>query len=276
MSILDEIRPSAKTNVYDLLDEAGFDISDWVASQGRAPSPAANPKYSRNWAFIEADKVAMTIWYGSLSEQDGVVSYSRNARKIAQTTTGQTRRRAIEQDEAMRTANQQALPVVAILCAGKQRNRMDPHSTASQVHYRGLDSVAWKVKSYDPSTGDALLVRCVTSQEHKFIDQFDPPPEGSMAERGSEQLSTPFKRRADVRQYVLVRANGKCEYCGSPGFTTTTGQVYLETHHLVPLSREGPDTVSNVVALCPNHHREAHYRADRNKILELLLEKLRD
>ena len=52
------------------------------------------------------------------------------------------------------------------------------------------------------------------------------------------------------------------------------GKVYLETHHVVPLHEKGPDSVSNVVALCPNHHREAHHGKNRAQIREQLLAKL--
>jgi 5-methylcytosine-specific restriction protein A len=40
----------------------------------------------------------------------------------------------------------------------------------------------------------------------------------------------------------------------------------LEVHHLLALSEDGPDTPENVVALCANHHREAHYGRDRVKL----------
>jgi 5-methylcytosine-specific restriction protein A len=37
------------------------------------------------------------------------------------------------------------------------------------------------------------------------------------------------------------------------------GSLYVEAHHVIALSAAGPDTVENVIALCPSHHREAHY-----------------
>jgi 5-methylcytosine-specific restriction protein A len=44
------------------------------------------------------------------------------------------------------------------------------------------------------------------------------------------------------------------------------GKVFLETHHVIPLSEGGGDTEGNVVALCPNHHREAHHGANRDRM----------
>jgi hypothetical protein len=68
-----------------------------------------------------------------------------------------------------------------------------------------------------------------------------------------------FARDGKVRATVLRRANGKCEYCGSRGFKTESGIPYLETHHIIMLSEQGPDKEGNVIALCANHHREAHF-----------------
>lgn len=67
------------------------------------------------------------------------------------------------------------------------------------------------------------------------------------------------KRDQNVRKAVLKRANGKCEYCGSASFQTGNGESYLETHHIIYLANQGKDKISNVIALCPNHHREAHF-----------------
>ena len=33
----------------------------------------------------------------------------------------------------------------------------------------------------------------------------------------------------------------------------------MESHHIIALANEGADRMTNVIALCPNHHREAHY-----------------
>jgi 5-methylcytosine-specific restriction endonuclease McrA len=66
-----------------------------------------------------------------------------------------------------------------------------------------------------------------------------------------------FDRRPEVRRIVLVRAAGRCEWCGQSGFSMANGRTYLETHHIIPLSEKGLDTPENLVALCPNHHRRS-------------------
>ena len=73
-----------------------------------------------------------------------------------------------------------------------------------------------------------------------------------------------YERDPKVRAAVINRAKGKCEFCGEPGFLKSDGTQYLETHHIIALASDGKDRVANVIALCPNDHREAHFgkRAD--------------
>lgn len=68
-----------------------------------------------------------------------------------------------------------------------------------------------------------------------------------------------YERNVHVRDAVLRRAAGKCEHCGVLGFRKTDGTRYLETHHVIALANDGADRLTNVIALCPNDHREAHF-----------------
>jgi 5-methylcytosine-specific restriction protein A len=98
------------------------------------------------------------------------------------------------------------------------------------------------------------------------IDDLDQVPDGADAPTKVPVFGFVFERDSAVRDFVLQRANGKCEYCGELGFLTTGGVRFLETHHVITLASQGPDTVKNVIALCANHHREAHYGAQRQTV----------
>ncbi len=76
-----------------------------------------------------------------------------------------------------------------------------------------------------------------------------------------------YARDPRVRAAVMRRANGKCELCGELGFKQSNGKHYLESHHIITLANEGSDRMTNVIALCPNHHREAHF-GERGEELE--------
>jgi 5-methylcytosine-specific restriction enzyme A len=77
-----------------------------------------------------------------------------------------------------------------------------------------------------------------------------------------EKREIAYYRSEALKRYVIARSGGKCEGCGSNApFQTKTGP-FLECHHLHRLADGGPDHPENVVALCPNCHRRAHYATD--------------
>ncbi|MBL7198923.1 MAG: HNH endonuclease [Anaerolineae bacterium] len=80
------------------------------------------------------------------------------------------------------------------------------------------------------------------------------------------------RRSAELRAYVLRRADGCCEACGMQApFKTNKGRPYLEPHHIRRLSDGGPDHPRWVVALCPNCHRRAHYSEDKDEFYSRLM-----
>lgn len=77
-------------------------------------------------------------------------------------------------------------------------------------------------------------------------------------------------RNQYVCKYVKTRANGKCDLCGEPApFNNKDNTPYLESHHVITLSNNGPDTIYNAVALCPNCHRKIHVLEDPKDIKKL-------
>ena len=84
---------------------------------------------------------------------------------------------------------------------------------------------------------------------------------------------TIYQRSADVRAYVLARANGTCHGCEQPApFQRTDGSPYLEPHHIRRASDGGPDHPRFVIALCPNCHRRVHAGIDGAAFNDRLLE----
>ena len=87
----------------------------------------------------------------------------------------------------------------------------------------------------------------------------------------SYQFTKQYARNASVSLYAKMRANGICQLCGNPApFQDHHGNPYLETHHIVWLSRGGSDTIDNVAALCPNCHRKMHILDSPSDIEKLL------
>ena len=83
-----------------------------------------------------------------------------------------------------------------------------------------------------------------------------------------------YARNPKVRTAVIKRANGRCENCGALGFLKSDSTHYLETHHIISLAKDGKDRVSNVIALCPNDHREAHFGQRAEELEKEMIKKI--
>lgn len=222
---------------------------------------------------------------------------------IDRTRPGDERNRARDQaararafDSAVQRTFRRAQPMRLIINEGIRRALEELGKGKSTVKLRKLDPMEWFVHAYDDVTGNCLLIRGTPAaapnagvreaaleaveidslpaqtapvepvepqpEVPAYVDQFSEP--AAAAQREATVMVR--ERSAAVRARVLQRAHGVCELCGKPGFVTAAGSIYLETHHVVPLSLEGPDHESNVVALCPNDHRRAHFGSDRDTL----------
>ncbi len=76
-----------------------------------------------------------------------------------------------------------------------------------------------------------------------------------------------------IAEYAKKRANGICQLCGQYApFKDSEGKPYLESHHIIWLSRGGADSIDNTVALCPNCHKKMHVldlQSDIDKLLNI-------
>ena len=111
-------------------------------------------------------------------------------------------------------------------------------------------------------------------QEDRFINWVPDTEQSVQIERTTEEYiqgvtsgtgghrsvtSSAFIRSADVVKETRKRANGICQFCNQPApFIDKKGSPYLETHHVIWLSRGGEDSTNNTVALCPNCHTRMH------------------
>lgn len=90
---------------------------------------------------------------------------------------------------------------------------------------------------------------------------------------GTRQVSsTTYERNEYVSELAKRRANGVCQLCDEPApFKDKKGEPFLESHHIVWLSKGGDDTIENTVALCPNCHRKMHIVKLKSDIKKLKL-----
>ena len=95
------------------------------------------------------------------------------------------------------------------------------------------------------------------------------PPNGFVRAEEYKSETLQRKRCAGVKAWVLESAKGVCESCGIDApFFKSSGDPYLEVHHVIQLADDGPDKTSNAVALCPNCHRALHLADNKDQLVE--------
>ena len=305
-ALLESLRPTQSAAIMDVVAAAGIDVSNWAIKRDGSPvdAPKKNPNYCYEWAFGGGDEpTLLCVWHETLKDSQRSIFYEGNVREVAlhldrvaieRTNPSNVKSRARNQakrarrfDSLLQRAYRKKEPVRIALLMGKRRSEAALGWDTSKVAYRSLDTEPWQILSYSDDDGSFKMVRGLqtvetpaveakadaepkTHDEPPYVDQFsvhDP-------QEKHETTGSVYPRSPEVRQTVLRRAGGICERCGQPGFKMESGAVFLETHHVVPLSEQGPDAEWNVVALCPNDHRRAHYGVDRISLRADLLAKL--
>lgn len=307
---LARLRPLQRKAVIDLVYRAGISIASWYIKTDGSPaaSPRSNPSYCYEWCFGGGNRepVLLCIWHESLVVDGGAIRLRENLRRsaarleaIANTSGEHPDNRLRARDQARRARKFDALvsyaasgqhTVKVILNEGMMRSEENIGKESSVVKVRRLDENVWKVQSYSGDTGEFELVR-EASQAQRKHSEITPTLDADqnkllkMADQFSLGSDEPERRKGEsyslvrdpaVRQAVLQRSRGVCEFCYAEGFRMTDGRVYLETHHVEPLAQGGADRVWNVVALCPNDHKEAHYGERSAAIRQELLQFLHD
>ncbi len=251
MTKLSDLKPKKKENVCVLLERAGIKVE-------------RNQYFLSEWAFIKPRKVAvLNFWFAQMKKRGkGIVIYKNfNNASDARGKRNQAR---------VKQAISEKLPIRIIVLVG---NMGSPKG--SIVSKRQLDPAIWRVTAVNQKTGDYTLTR--GAEIENAIDDLSDPPEGNQLPDRASVVVQVIKRDNQVRAHAIKRARGKCEYCNVRGFAKINGGFYLEAHHIIALCDEGRDTVDNVIALCPQHHRQAHYGKDAESLeskFDMILKRL--
>ena len=258
MSKLSEIEPKKLEQIYDLVKAAGVDVRAWGENLKKGPKYAhTNQKYLYEWAFVQPKKVVVIgYWHAEIRQRRGDIIIQVNL--IKSVPDKRYQRKRLKFQEAIKQAIKEKLPIRIIVLKGKSPGVYE------NVTKRGLDPAIWHVTAYNQKTGDCTLTR--GAEIENAIDDLSAPPDGNQFPDRASVVVQVIKRDNRVRAHAIKRAKGKCEYCNVQGFPTTNGRFYVEAHHIIALCDSGRDTVDNVVALCPQHHRQAHYGKDAESL----------
>ncbi len=113
------------------------------------------------------------------------------------------------------------------------------------------------------------LIEAYTADQGNAVDDL-----GSDAPDRAKSEGWSYPRDPGVRNAVILRARGRCEYCDELGFLKKNGSRYLEAHHIIALANEGADRITNVIALCPSDHRRAHFGQDAEVLEKAMMLKV--
>ena len=104
----------------------------------------------------------------------------------------------------------------------------------------------------------------------------DVAPPGNLSPKKNTSQTIRIERDPKVKAWVLENANGICECCNKNApFIKENGLAYLEIHHIKRLKDDGPDTIANAVAICPNCHREIHYGKHSSKLVKKIYQSIK-
>lgn len=305
---LQALRPMGKWMIIDCVEEAGIDISAWSfrRKDGQPVAlPQSNGGYCYEWSFRSNDRsiFLLCVWFEELRvDVRGRIHFSGNLVAYADTLIRRlekdpkNRNRTIKDPRISRAqhfnstvqlAYLNSVPVRVVIVSGPVREIEDISSGNDRAVGRYLDGESWAVEQFDQDTGAFVLIRGSSSYQPLEI-MGGGADTASLGDVDVQVVSDQFlnENRSDaytykgiqryrdpkVRELVLARSKGKCELTMVPGFKMANGGFYLETHHVVPLSEGGADTVENVIALTADAHRQAHYGVDRERLRQRCLE----
>lgn len=98
-----------------------------------------------------------------------------------------------------------------------------------------------------------LLAGDETTVSRLLVDE----PAGIADERRRYLISRVVRRDHDLVEQLREIYRGCCQLCGWSPRSTYSAEL-CEAHHVRWLSRGGDDQLSNLVLVCPNHHRAIH------------------
>lgn len=77
----------------------------------------------------------------------------------------------------------------------------------------------------------------------------------------TEKVVNHVRRPSAIRDAIIKRDGSKCRLCGVDGFVKKGGGKYAETHHMIELNKQSPQSLQswNVIVVCPTCHKMLHF-----------------
>lgn len=144
------------------------------------------------------------------------------------------------------------------------------------IPFRITDKYYTEYVDYAHKNFNVVLKKCEKNNNYSLIKQRAKNISILNASRNNPSSKIKLTTNSYIRNLYIeketkMRANGKCDLCGKDApFLIRDKEPYLECHHIKFLAENGPDSIYNTVALCPNCHRKMHslkLKKDINKLI---------
>lgn len=271
-----DLKPTLSIRVMDLIQQAGFDISDWSNWRKGHKYAASNPRYCYEWSFEQDDLRLINIWFEDITIINGIIQQKLNMRERIRSDISPRKNRAKKFDDLIRKSyiEEKSLRVI-ILDKGSGKK--------SRAQRRFLDPMPWIITKYDINTGDFVLVRSSSTDVSDVPDQeLDLFQEGQKRRRFvvhryreaflRERKITEFKKSNDGKLFCEVPRCG-FDFLQKYG---ELGRDFAHVHHLIPLSEADDtgiyNTLEDLAVVCPNCHAMIHRGGQCRDIASLIKE----
>lgn len=275
--LADLLLPNSKPRMLDLVERAGFDVSDWANFKGGPAKAGSNPKYCYEWCYEQEGLFLLNIWYENMLLEEGEIEQRLNLRSRNSDQTGIRRVRAKRFDDMVQRAFQLGSHPRVII---QHRSKMGK----GNVETRLLDPAHWTVVAYNELSGDFVIRRGVVKTSKKdFLDtELEQFKEGEMRWR----FIAHRKREARFREEKIRSfkyKNGDSLFCEVPrcgfDFRSVYGELgagFIHVHHLTPLASLGNEgdvhTLEDLAVVCPNCHAMIHRGGACRRLDEIIPE----
>ena len=153
------------------------------------------------------------------------------------------------------------------------------------IHYRPLRDLFVKLGCTDIKRCVATIDEMTSTQFMTLLGRAQELQQGKPRGPGNRRLEAdhPVPQRDEVTTYRIVRNsqlsrsikelhNHRCQICGT-AIKLHNGELYSEAHHIKPLGtpHNGPDSLENLLVVCPNHHVMCDYGTIKLDLNELQL-----
>lgn len=221
-SLLESLKPTEATRVYDILQQAGFDLSDWEIR--RDGTPALNPRVGHRtyeWSFQDkrTGEALFMLWWDDVEEVEGRVRFRQAFRPLQQrlSEAGEHTKARHCEDFILDVSSVNVGQIVRVaLVTGRVLDSTGERSTA-RVECRGLDPEPWHLSAWDPIAAEVTFIRGLppTPQASLAADLAELAARTDVPATQRQVLADARIGQGKFREQLLRRWNSRCAVTGA-------------------------------------------------------------